>query len=245
MELLIASFLAGSLTILAPCAVTLLPVIIGGSVQSQHKLRPLVIATSLGLSVMIFGGLLKALTDVISFSPLFWRIVSGGLIIIVGLTLLFPDAWTRVAIALKLYKSEQLLHKNTEKEDFKSAVLLGASLGPVFTTCSPTFLFIVAVILPQTFFIGFINLFAYTVGMVALLLIIGYGGQAVVKALRFSVNPKGWFKRIVAIILIAVGALIITGLDKKLESAILEAGYSDGLLQIENSLVDETVKDKL
>jgi cytochrome c biogenesis protein CcdA len=237
MELLLASFIAGLLTILAPCAITLLPVIIGGSVQSGHKYRPLVVAASLGISIFLFGGLLKGLTEIIDFSPLFWRIVSGLLIIFVGLTLLFPLAWTKLAIKLKLYKSEELLQKNATKEDFKSAILLGASLGPVFTTCSPTFLFIVAIILPQNFWTGMINLVAYTLGVVLLLLVVGYLGQTIVKKLKFAVNPNGWFKKIIAILLILVGAAVITGFDKTLESLLLDAGYSNGLLQIEESLM--------
>lgn len=237
MELLLASFIAGLLTILAPCAITLLPVIIGGSVQSGHKYRPLLVAASLGLSIFLFGGLLKGLTGVIDFSPLFWRIVSGLLIIFVGLTLLFPLTWTKLAIKFKLYKSEELLQKTAGQEDFKSTILLGASLGPVFTTCSPTFLFIIAVILPQNFWTGMINLVAYTFGVVLLLLVVGYLGQAIVKKLKFAVNPNGWFKKIIAIMLVLVGIAVITGFDKVLESKLLDAGYSNGLLQVEESLM--------
>lgn len=236
MELLIASFLAGLLTILAPCVLTLLPVIIGGSVESQSKTRPLVIAGSLGVSVILFTLLLKVSTLLIDIPDTFWKIASGGIIIFLSLTMIFPDAWTKLAFKLKLYKSESLLHKNTSSNG--SAVALGASLGPVFTTCSPTYLFIVATVLPQSFATGFVNLLAYTVGMMILLLIIGYGGQAVVKKLRFAANPNGWFKKVIGVILLLVGIMIITGLDKDLETYILDQGYL-GPIEIENSLLDK------
>lgn len=235
MELLIASFLAGLLTILAPCVLTLLPVIIGGSVETQSKTRPLVIAGSLGVSVIIFTLLLKATTLLIDIPDLFWKIVSGGIIIFLSLTMIFPDTWTKLAFKLKLYKSEQLLHKSASGKG--SAVALGASLGPVFTTCSPTYLFIVATVLPQSFATGFVNLIAYTLGMMLLLLMIGYGGQAVVKKLKFAANPNGVFKKIIGVILLLVGILIVSGLDKDLEVLILDSGYL-GPINIENSLLE-------
>ncbi len=235
MELLIVSFVAGLLTILAPCSISLLPVIIGGSVENNSKWRPLVITASLGLSVIVFTLLLKASTLLIDIPQELWRYFSGGLIIFVGLTILFPDFWNKIAFKLKLYKSEELL--NSEKSQ-KSGILLGASLGPVFTTCSPTYLYIVATVLPQGFLTGFVNLLAYTLGLMLLLLIVGYGGQAVVKKLRPATNPKGWFKRILGTILIVFGIIFFFGIDKVIETKILDTGYL-GPINLENSLLQD------
>ncbi len=69
MFLLIVSFLAGVLTIAAPCILPLLPVIIGGSLIDSDKdkperawLRPVVITASLAVSVIVFTLLIKATT---------------------------------------------------------------------------------------------------------------------------------------------------------------------------------------
>lgn len=113
--------------------------------------------------------------------------------------------------------------------------MLGASLGPVFTTCSPTYALILAVILPANFFFGILHLLAYVIGLALILLLIAFGGQSVVKKLKFAVNPNGWFKRSLGIVLLFTGAVIITGFDKMLESAILDAGYL-GPIQIEENI---------
>jgi cytochrome c-type biogenesis protein len=49
MLLLLISFIAGILTVLAPCVLPLLPVIIGGSLSgnTKQKSRPYIIAASL------------------------------------------------------------------------------------------------------------------------------------------------------------------------------------------------------
>ena len=149
MELLLTSFLAGVLTVLAPCVLSLLPIIIGGSVGEKNPLRPLIIVGSLGISVIVFTLLLKATTAFIGIPQSFWAFISGGLITVFGLTMLFPDQWTKIACKLKLYKSEEMMAKSGQAPGIKGAILLGASLGPVFATCSPTYTLILAIILPK------------------------------------------------------------------------------------------------
>lgn len=237
MEFLIPSFLAGMLTVLAPCVLAILPVILGGTLGHKSPWRPLLITGSLGVSVLLFTLLLKATTALLGVPKEFWQIVSGAIVFLFGLTMVFPNAWSTLSFKLGLYKSEKLLEKSGKQEGWKGAVLLGASLGPVFTTCSPTYAVILAVVLPESFLIGFINLLAYTFGLVLLLLLIGYGGQAVTKKLRFAVNPNGWFKKGLGVLLVLTGLMIITGFDKTIEAWVLQQGYL-GPIGIEERLLD-------
>ena len=46
------------------------------------------------------------------------------------------------------------------------------------------------------------NIMAYVLGLMLVLLVIVYGGRTVLKKLRWAVNPTGYFKRIVAIVII-------------------------------------------
>lgn len=241
MEFLLPSFLAGVLTVIAPCTVALLPVILGGTLGSKNNLRPLVIALSLGVSIVIFTLLLKATTALIGVPDTFWKTVSGGLVLLFGIAMVFPNLWNRIAFKLKLYKSENLLEKSSHKEGLLGAALLGASLGPVFSTCSPTYALIIAIVLPQSFLIGLTNIIAYALGLVIPFFIIGYGGQKITKKIRFAVNPNGWFKRTLGLLLILVGLAIFTGYDKVIETKILDAGYL-GPIGIENSLIEKIEK---
>ena len=243
MELLIPSFLAGVLTVLAPCVLSLLPIIIGGSVGEKNPLRPLIIVGSLGISVIIFTLLLKATTALIGIPQEFWKFISGGLITIFGLVMMFPDQWTQISCKLKLYKSEAGLAKSGKISGNKGAILLGASLGPVFTTCSPTYLLILAIVLPKSLGLTVLNLTIYAVGMSIPLLAIGYGGRKIASKFKGASNPKGWLKRVLAIILILTGIAIVTGFDKKIESALIERGYR-GAFELEQSIANQTVKPK-
>lgn len=238
MELLPLAFLAGVLTILAPCILSLLPVILGGSADSSSKWRPIIIVASLSLSVIIFTLLLKGLTLFIDIPPAFWRYFSGSIITFFGITLLFPNAWTWISIKLKLYKSDALIEKSNRHQGNLGAILLGASLGPVFTTCSPTYTTIVATVLPQSIGIATVNLIAYSIGLSIPLLLIAYGGRTIANKLRGASNPNGWFKKTLGALLILTGILIATGLDKKIEILILDQGF-DGVTDLEQNLLQK------
>jgi len=241
MELLIPSFLAGVLTVLAPCVLSLLPVIIGGSLGEKNPWRPLIIVGSLGISVVVFTLLLKATTAFIGIPPEFWKLISGGLVAFFGLVMLFPDQWARIAMAAKLYKSEEGLTNSGKISGNKGAILLGASLGPVFTTCSPTYLLILAIVLPSSFGLTVLNLTIYAIGMSIPLLAIGYGGRNIASKFKGASNPKGWLKRSLAILLILTGIAIITGLDKKIESELIKRGYR-GAFELEQSIANQAIK---
>ena len=78
MTLLIVSFLAWVLTILAPCVLPLLPVILWASVsEAENKSRPYIIIASLWFSIILFSLLLKASTVFIWIDPIVWKLFSG------------------------------------------------------------------------------------------------------------------------------------------------------------------------
>lgn len=239
MEFLIPSLIAGFLTILAPCSVTLLPVMLSGSLGTKSVFRPLIVALSLGISVFVFTLLLKVGTDLIDLDQEVLVAISAFLLVFLGLTMVFPTVWDNIQVKLGLYKSEQLLAKTGGKDGLLGAVLMGAALGPVFSTCSPTYFFIVGTILPQDFWVGITNLVVYSLGLIAMLLAVGYGGRAIVSKVKFAANPKGWFKRTLGILLVLVGIAIFTGFDKQIEIFILDLGGDDGyfLIDIERNLM--------
>lgn len=229
------AFVAGLLTVLAPCTLTLLPITLGGSVGGS-KWKPLIVSLSLGVSVILFtllikmgGALLDLDGDLISDVPEnALRIFSGAIIILFSLTMLWPNLWTKIAVALKLYKSDELIGKSSKVDGFWGSVLLGFALGPVFNSCSPTYILILSVVLPAKMSVGILALLAYTLGLVLFLLVIGYGGRTVVNKLRFMANPNGWFKKVLGILLLLVGVMIIFQWDKLFADWIIQAAGKNG-----------------
>lgn len=94
MSLAFISFIAGILTILAPCVLPILPVILAGSVTEKKWWYPYVVTLSLALSIVIFTVLLKASTLFIDIPSSFWKYLSGTILLVLGLVYIFPHIWT-------------------------------------------------------------------------------------------------------------------------------------------------------
>lgn len=241
MTLLILSFFAGVLTVAAPCILPLLPIIIGGSVAGDQEKRswvgPLIITSSLAASVVIFSLLLKASTVLLGVPQGFWNILSGIIVLVFGINLLFPQIWESISLKAGFNTgSNRLLGRFSQRKGVSRDILMGAALGPVFSSCSPTFALIVAVILPASFLQGFAYLVAYAAGLASILLLIAVGGQAIVKRLGWAADPHGWFRRVVGILFVIVGISVIFGLDRQFQTFVLENGWYDPILRFEQSL---------
>jgi cytochrome c-type biogenesis protein len=237
MPLILISFLAGVLTVLAPCVLPLIPVIIGSSVTGKNKSKPFLVTAGLILSVTLFTILLKFSTLLINVDQSVWKYFSGGLILLFGINYIIPGLWTKLSSKSNLSaKSDGLLHSFNQKKSAFNSILVGAALGPVFTSCSPTYSLIIATILPVNFAEGLIYIFAYATGLAVVMLLISLLGRQFIERVKVFSDPNGVFKKVLGIIFILVGIVIITGLDKMLQTTLINAGYFDVNL-IENQLV--------
>jgi len=241
MILFLLSFIAGVLTVLAPCILPLLPVIVGGSLTGEgkdaQKKKVVTIVISLGLSVVAFTLLLKATTLFIDIPEHFWKWLSGGIVLILGFITIFPSLWEGKWLAKLSAKSNILLGKGNKKKSFWGDVIMGAALGPVFSTCSPTYFVVLATVLPAQPIIGLVYLLAYAAGLCLALFVIALIGQRIMTKLNIAADPRGWLKRSLGVLFLLVGLAIITGYDKKLETAILNADVFD-VTKVELRLLD-------
>ena len=226
MLLFFISFIAGVLTVLAPCVLPLLPVIVGGSLAQGNKWRTYTICVSLGLSVIIFTLLLKASTVFISIPQNVWEWISGGVLILFGIVMVFPQIWDRLGfVNIMNRSSNRLLATGYQRNSMYGDVIMGASLGPVFSSCSPTYFVILATVLPASFGMGLADLIAYAVGLSGFLFIIAIAGQKLVDKLGVTINPSGWFRRGIGILFLIVGLGVATGGEANLEAWLLSRGF--------------------
>ncbi len=245
---LLGAVVAGVLTTLAPCVLPLLPVIVGGSVagalgpeqamavapsgrsQATHVAtlsprraaavtRALVITGSLGVSILAFTLALKASTALIGVPTEAWEWVSGTILVILGVVSLWPGLWERVSARLNLQaRSARRLGAARSRDGAAGQVLTGAALGPVFTSCSPLYGYVIVTVLPAEPGRGLVLLVAYVLGLCGTLLAIALAGQRLVVRFGWAADPHGRFRRALGAVFILVGVLVATGWMKDLET---------------------------
>jgi len=224
----------------------LLPVIVGGSIvrtdanptrKERTWLRPLVIALSLAGSVVVFTLLLKATTALLGVPQLVWQVIAGGIVLIFGLTMLFPQVWEKIMTATRIQsRANSAMDRSYQRGGVGGDILLGAALGPTFSSCSPTYALILAVILPVSFAEGVTYIIVYALGLAATLFLIGLLGRTFVKKLGWLANPSGWLRKTIGILMVVVGIAVIFGLDKQFQTFVLESGWYDPIADFEHSI---------
>jgi cytochrome c biogenesis protein CcdA len=239
MELLPLSLLAGVLTVLSPCVLPLLPVILAGSASDSSRRSAYLIIASLSVSVIAFTLLIRQTSALLGVPTDVWLIVSGSLVVFIGLTLAFPTLWEGISTGTGLNRAAgELVNSSSQRTGTARSLLLGLSLGPIFTSCSPTYGLILAAVLPTSFAVGVTNLLAYTVGLSAVMLLIALGGQSVTRRMKWAADPKGVFRRGLGGLLIVVGLLIATGIVKDAEAWLVERGIL-GAVVLEQGILDQ------
>ncbi|RJQ35631.1 cytochrome c biogenesis protein DipZ [Candidatus Parcubacteria bacterium] len=232
MILLAISFIAGILSALAPCVLPLLPVIVGGSIAGGSRRRAYTITASLGISVILFTMLLKVSTAFIDVPQSTWQLISGIILVFFGVVMIFPQLWDRLGFVNFLNReSNKLLGAGYRQNSFWGDVVMGAALGPVFSSCSPTYFVILATVLPVSFAMGFVDLVAYAVGLSGTLLLIALVGQRLVDTLGVTIEPGGWFRRAIGILFLIVGIAVATGTMARAEAWLLNNGFDITVLE--------------
>jgi cytochrome c biogenesis protein CcdA len=239
MTLLLISFIAGVLTVLAPCILPLLPVVIGSGVSGRSQATPFIVIGSLVISILLFTYLLKASTLLIDIPPFVWSYLSGIILTGFGLILLFPQLWERLPlIAKSSVEANKLVGAGHQKKSVWGDIMVGAALGPVFSACSPTYFVILATVLPASFFLGTTYLLAYLTGLALVLGLIALLGQRLTARLQFAASSRSWLKQAAGLLFIVVGVSVMSGFDKKLEAKILDAGFFD-ITKVEERLLNQ------
>jgi cytochrome c-type biogenesis protein len=196
---------------------------VGGRTRGPDPRRVLVVTASLGASVVVFTLLLRASTALIGIPTQVWSWLSGGILVALGLAMAFPDAWEWVSGRLALQgRAARRLGVASRRPGTAGAVATGAALGPVFTSCSPLYAYLVVTVLPASPARGLVLLLAYVVGLCGTLLAVGLAGQRVVARLGWAVDTHGVLRRAIGVVFVLLGIVVMAGWDRDVQTWLVE-----------------------
>lgn len=143
------------------------------------------------MSIVIFTVLLKASTLFIDIPSSFWKYLSGAILLALGMVYIFPHVWTQ--ISSKIFGSRANISLDTAQNienPFLRATITGAVLGPVFSTCSPTYTLLLATVFPVSLFSGIFYTLIYALGLSLVLLLISIFGSSLVRKLKIFADER-------------------------------------------------------
>lgn len=241
MSLYSISFVAGILTILAPCVLPLLPVILWWSLAEGKYKRLFVIVWSFVFSAVLFTWIIKMTTIFTGLSGDFWKLFSGILLIVLWIFMLMPKIWNHLSFKSWFEEnSSKILNKANMKSWLWWDILLWLSLWPVFTSCSPTYAIILSIILPISVWQALINVLFYALWLWLLLILIGIWWVNIIKRMKWASNPNWWFKKVLAGFIVLTWLSIMTWLDKNIETLLLDNNLFIDTSVFEKKLLDDS-----
>ena len=220
------SFLAGVLSILSPCVLPLLPIILG-TAQSEHQLGPVALAAGLALSFTTIGLFVATIGFAIGLDTDVFRAISAFFLIAIGIVLLVPRLQQQFAVATGPVGS----WVDERFGGFSATSLwgqfgLGVLLGAVWAPCVGPTLGAASILAAKSEDLGQVALtmLVFGIGAALPLMVLGFVSREAMMRWRGRLMEAGkGGKMLLGALLLAVGLLIATGMDKRLEIFLVDA----------------------
>jgi len=220
------AFLAGVLSVLSPCVLPLLPIVFG-TAQSEHRLGPVALAIGLAVSFTAIGLFVATIGFAIGLDTDVFRYVAAVLLIAVGTVLLVPRFQEQFAVAAGPVGSWVDDHFG----GFNTTSLwgqfgLGLLLGAVWAPCVGPTLGAASLLAAKGEDLGQVALtmLVFGIGAALPLMLLGFVSREAMLRWRGRLAEAGkGGKMLLGALLVAVGLLIATGADKKLETYLVDA----------------------
>ena len=216
---------AGALSTLSPCVLPLVPVLVA-SAAAAHRCGPLALGAGLALSYMVMGMAIAPLGAALGLDPDTLRIAGAVLIVLFGVVLLVPALQAGLAkITAGASNTGQQLLGRVSGDGLAAQWLVGLVLGVVWSPCVGPTLGAATTLASRGENLGEVAMLMllFGVGAAVPLVALGMLSRATLLRIRGRLHSAGAIgKQILGTVLVAFGLLIATGLNRTLETWLLD-----------------------
>jgi len=218
------AFLAGLLSILSPCVLPLLPIVLGAA-ASEHEMGPAALAIGVALSFVAIGLFVATIGFAIGLDGERLRTAAALLMIAVGIVLVMPALQVRLATAggpISNWADRRI--GTVSSRGLAGQAGIGLLLGAVWSPCVGPTLGAASLLAAQRKSLGQVamTMFVFGVGAAVPLVAVGLVSRRVLMHWRDKLIAGGkGAKMALGLLFILLGAMIVTGLDKRLETSLV------------------------
>lgn len=226
MAVLALALLSGLLSTLSPCVLPLLPIVLGAAL-GQHRYGPAALAAGVAVSFVTVGLFVATAGFAIGIDQSLFRNVAAAMLIVIGAVLLLPRLQAQVALAAgPVGNWAQSQAGGFTPRGLSGQFAVGLLLGAVWSPCVGPTLGAASVLAAQGKDLGHVALtmLAFGIGAAAPLLALGMLSREAMLRWRGRLMAAGQGGKVaLGVLLLATGALILSGLDKQLETLLVQA----------------------
>lgn len=214
------ALVAGVFGVLSPCVWPLVPVVTS-SAATTGRSGPLFLALGLSLSFAVAGTVLTLVLVNTGLDPELFRYVAAVMLVVVGATLVMRRLSDWTTFRLSSLSARFSFGAGHAASTAGGQFGVGALLGLVWLPCvGPTLGAAIALAsLGQSMSMAFIVMLAYGVGTAGVLLLAGIASDRLLARWRPALlRSGGRGRKLLGGTLLALGVLVLTGVDKYLEA---------------------------
>jgi cytochrome c biogenesis protein CcdA len=219
------ALIAGLLSTLSPCVLPLVPIVVGAAI-GKHRLGPLALAAGLALSFVGIGLFVATIGFAAGLDQDLFRSAAAILMIAIGAALLLPRLQEQLATAAGPIGSwAQARAEDVSSGGFWGQFGVGLLLGAVWSPCVGPTLGAASVLAARSENLASvaITMAAFGLGAALPLLAIGMMSREALMRWRDRMLSAGrGGKAALGALLVALGLLIVSGLDKRVEAALVD-----------------------
>ncbi len=233
------AFLAGVVTILSPCILPILPIILSSTIGGKEtgKARPTGVVIGFILSFTFFTLFLSTIVKISGISSDILRTISVFVIAGLGISFLIPRF--QQIIEQLFSKLSRLLPRGNVKPGFGPGLLIGFSLGLLWTPCvGPILASVISLAISGTVTLdAFIITFAYSLGTAIPMFLIMIGGQTILRKVPWLLANTAQIQKAFGVLMIVTAVGIFYNVDRALQTYILTSfpQYGVGLTKFEDN----------
>jgi len=220
MDLLFA-YLAGLLTLINPCVLPVLPIVLVGALQADRR-GPLALAAGMSLSFVIFGMFVATVGYSIGLNSDTLATTGAVMMVLFGVVLLVPAFGHRFETATAGFAAAADARIDAgPAAGLRGQFLGGALLGAVWSPCiGPTLGGAIALASAgESLFWAFLIMVGFALGVSTLIIGIGMGAQSAIRARAQALRGLAQKSRpIMGVVFVAVGVMILTGTHHVIEA---------------------------
>lgn len=219
------ALLAGSLTTLNPCVFPLLPLVLGGALQS-NRLAPIAMGAGMVTSFAALGLVVGVAGDALGIDPDTVRLVGAWLLIGFGLVMLVPALNERFTqLVTPLASGANHASSRLDSGSLGGAFATGGLLGMVWSPCSGPMLAsaLTLVATEGGALRGTLVLGTFGLGAASVLVAVAYASRSGFGRVRgWVLAHMNTVKKVFGVFVLLVGVAILSGGDKWLEARLVQ-----------------------